>query len=414
MKKTLLFCSMVITMTLMPQAIHAQSFWKQLGKVITGIANSPSSGNSTTSQPNYNQQHRATLQRNQSTTSQQKRLNNIICYEVPRICSIALYGDYFFYVEDNNNNAVIVIDRKTGQKVTFLPGIAGLYEGVRPFITNIGMCGGKFFFTLKGREAVYDFDWKSVETSKPIEDATSIISYGERYALFLSRVKKGNLPGYDLWDMENKKFIYTFGYEDIGKRFEYQNRPFIAPDGSLWYKDGLGFFKIAPGGKRQFFSLAEESYVKQNGIQYIEEKCKRKGDYIYVPCKRRLYRINTMSSTPVWEEYAKIPPTQDNSFCRFCIDSQGNILTEGHASDGVGYKDYNTQYWRVGSFDAPLSLGGNLSTGFGGFYEKIHLWRFNMMTDDDDNFIFVNNEELYIYNPKGIVGYTDTVGKFVK
>ena len=37
MKKTLLFCSMVITMTLMPQAIHAQSFWKQLGKVITGI-----------------------------------------------------------------------------------------------------------------------------------------------------------------------------------------------------------------------------------------------------------------------------------------------------------------------------------------------------------------------------------------
>lgn len=427
MKKNFLFFSMVIAMTLMPQTIHAQSLLQQVSKLITDMTNTPSTGNQqnrsganvyyvqpTTGQPDYNKQHSTTLQRNQSTTSQQKRMNNIIYYEVPRIRSIALYGDYFFYLEDNNNNAVIVIDRKTGQKSTFLPGIAGFYEGVRPFITNIGMCGGKFFFTLKGKKAVYNFDWKSVETSTTIEDATDIISYGERYALFLSCVKKGTLPGYDLWDMDSMKFIYTFGYEEIGKRFEYQEKPFIAQDGSLWYKDGLGLSKIAPGGKRQFFSLAEESYVKQNGIQYIEEKCKRKGSYIYVPCKRRLYRINTMSSTPVWEEYAKIPPTQDNRFIDFAIDSQGNMLTEGHSMDGSEYRDYNTQFWCVGSFNAPLSLGGSITTGFGGFYAKIHPHRYKMMTDDDDNFIFVNSEELYIYNPNGIVGYTTTVGKMVE
>ena len=45
MKKFFILNSVVIFMTFIPYSVYAQSFLKQLGKVITDIANSPSSGN---------------------------------------------------------------------------------------------------------------------------------------------------------------------------------------------------------------------------------------------------------------------------------------------------------------------------------------------------------------------------------
>ncbi|MBR1491234.1 MAG: hypothetical protein IJ610_00600 [Bacteroidaceae bacterium] len=352
--------------------------------------------------------NRTTTQQKKPATPQQKIIKEWAIYATkPR--SVTIWQDYIYYVENNENNAVISIDRKTGEKSTLIPGIAGVYEGARPRITGIRICAGRLLFTLRGKEAVYEYDNKSVKSSGTIEDATGFISNNNRYALFYSRAAaKDNLLGYDLWDMENKKFIYTFGYEEIGSVSNY--KPFISSDGCLWCESRMGFLRVAPGGKSQHFSLSGQSYIQENGVRSIEGICIKKGDYIYAPCNRRIYRINTMSPTPRWEEYAKIPFTQDNKFLYFSVDSQGNMLTSGDSNH-----DYNTQYWRVEAFDNPQSLGQSLTTGFMKWgYSTVTPSLHRIATDEDDNFIFVDESDIHIYNPKGIVGYTKTVGKIVE
>ena len=46
------------------------------------------------------------------------------------------------------------------------------------------------------------------------------------------------------------------------------------------------------------------------------------------------------------KEYAKMPPTINNTIDWFCADANGNLLTRGDSND-----NNNTLYWKVGSFD---------------------------------------------------------------
>ena len=73
MKKTFLFCFIIMSINWMPRTAHAQSFWKQLGKAITDIANMPSTGNqqSTSSPRVYNVQPTRTQSNTRQTTVQQ-------------------------------------------------------------------------------------------------------------------------------------------------------------------------------------------------------------------------------------------------------------------------------------------------------------------------------------------------------
>ena len=117
-----------------------------------------------------------------------------------------------------------------------------------------------------------------------------------------------------------------------------------------------------------------------------------------------------MLSPGKWEEYAKTPPTINNRFEWFCPDSKGNLYTQG-----VSTGDYNTQYWKVGEFDSPKSLGRDLMTGLTKWgYTKIWLTLHKNVTDKDGNLISVGDKEFWIYNPNGVIGYTKAVGKVIE
>lgn len=110
------------------------------------------------------------------------------------------------------------------------------------------------------------------------------------------------------------------------------------------------------------------------------------------------------------KEYAKMPPTINNTFDWFCADANGNLLTRGDSND-----NNNTLYWKVGSFDSPQPIGRDIETGFTDWgYTKIWENLNNNFMDADGNFISHKGSNIYIYNPNGVVGYTNVVGKIVK
>lgn len=331
--------------------------------------------------------------------------------------SVRVTNDYIYYVETNDNNAVMAIDRKTGELKTIIPGIAGIYEGARPRIYSVIVCGERLFFQLLNTQGlsyecggVYVYDGKSVETSPSLKTGT-IIDGNDNYLL---TIDCGNLSKASIWDVKTMKRIKQADYHTITLPNK-QNQGFIAKDGSIWL-NSAGVSQLPLNGKEKHYSIENEPYVVQEtkrgtyGGEVLHiEKLIQAGDYVYGSCKRRIYRMNLLSPGS-WEEYAKMPATIDNRFEWFCVDSKGNLLTRGVSKD-----DNNTLYWKVGSFESPQPIGRDIETGFSDWgYTKIWENLCNNFMDADGNLISHNGSNLYIYNPNGIVGYTNIVGKIIK
>ena len=117
-----------------------------------------------------------------------------------------------------------------------------------------------------------------------------------------------------------------------------------------------------------------------------------------------------MAAPTGWEEYAKIPPTENKNFSNFAVDNQGNIFTCGFMCS----EPYNYEYYAAGHFDSPVPLGRKLSTGISSWATA------DIETDnfgsDGDNFIALDSygPTLFIYNPNGLVGYTEAKDKVIK
>lgn len=334
--------------------------------------------------------------------------------------SVRVTKDYIYYVEVNDNNAVMAIDRKTGDIKTIIPGIAGIYEGARPRIYSIFVCGDRLIFQLLNPHGmsnecggVYVFDGKSVETSLYLKTGT-IIDGNDNY---LFTIDCGNWQKDVIWDAKTLKPIKRMDHNSILIPNK-GNLGFIASNGSVWGKDfGVGGITCyALNGKSINYTLDKEAYVIQEmrrgtyGGQVLNtERIQQAGDYIYATCKRRIYRMNLLSPGK-WEEYAKMPANINNTFDWFCADAQGNLLTRGDS-----HENNNTLYWKVGSFDSPQPIGRDIETGFTEWgYTRI--WE-NLNTnfmDADGNLVSHSGSSIYIYNPNGVVGYTNTVGRIVK
>lgn len=333
------------------------------------------------------------------------------------IRSVRVTNDFIYYVETNDNNAVMAIDRKTGDLKTIIPGIAGIYEGARPRIYSVIVCGERLFFQLLNTHGqsnecggVYVYDGKSVETSSYLKTGT-IIDGNDNYLL---TIDCGDWWKVTIWDVKTLKVIKRIEYGEITIPNK-QNQGFVALDGSIWC-NSAGVSQHPLNGKEKSYSIEREPYVVQEtkrgtyGGEVLHiEKFVQAGDYVYGSCKRRIYRMNLLSPGN-WEEYAKMPATIDNRFEWFCADANGNLLTRGVSSD-----NNNTLYWKVGSFESPQPIGKDIETGFNDWgYTKIWENLCKNYMDADGNLISHNGSDLYIYNPNGIVGYTNTVGKIVK
>ena len=359
------------------------------------------------------------------TTRQASGTPKWVIYENLDASSVFVGKNYILYVEKGENNAVVAIDVQTGEKRTVIPGIAGIYEGQRPRIKKVQMAGNAIFFTLENHEGGFIYDWKSVQTSSPMTLVADLYVTTDHHALFRSTRSVNGKPAYDFWDLEQSKHLVSFAYDELGGDGDLTNSTvFISKDGCLWTDTPIekwegnnqrfyhGIKRITPKGRWDFFNLSTQSYVAENRV--IPGRLVKKGDYIYRAAGRRIYRINTALPSPVWEEYAKIPPTQNSKFFKFVVDSKGNMLTNAGEMSNV---PFNNQYWRVGAFDTPENLGKNLQTGFSQYgNQRIDPYLYSMRTDDNDNFMFLNSSgtTLYVYNPNGLVGYTKTAGTIVK
>lgn len=343
---------------------------------------------------------------------------NCVIYANLKASSVFVDDDYIVYVEKNDNNAVIGIDCQTGEKKTLIPGIAGVYEGARPRIKKAHKAGQRLFFTLENQEGGYIWDGKSVQTSSPMTLATDLYVTTDHHALFRSSRRVDGKLAYDLWDLKQDKHLVSFAYNELGGNGDlYNTTVFIDAKGNLWtdypkiVENGAntytyyGIKRLTPEGRWDFYDLGTQSYVAENKV--TPGRVFQKGDYIYRAAGRRIYRINTMSPTPAWEEYAKIPASQNSNFEKFAIDSKGNMFTNAKKLlEGV---DYNNQYWRAGTFDRPQTLGNEIQTGASQYiYKRLDPGQCSMRVDALDNFVFLDSDgtDLYIYNPNGVVGYT--------
>ncbi len=336
--------------------------------------------------------------------------------------SVRVTKDYIYYVEVNDNNAVMAIDRKTGDIKTIIPGIAGIYEGARPRIYSIFVCGDRLIFQLLNPHGmsnecggVYVFDGKSVETSASLFPSKRGQMYvGSDNYLLAYDCDTENMT---IWDVKRLKVVkqarrYNYSYDLDGTIPDKQNQGFMISDGTIWSSSSEGAKRCPVTGKVSYYNINKETYVvqeAQRGTYLRINKIQQAGDYLYASCKRRIYRMN-MLSPGKWEEYAKMPANINNTFDWFCADAQGNLLTRGDS-----HENNNTLYWKVGSFDSPQPIGRDIETGFTEWgYTRI--WE-NLNTnfmDADGNLVSHSGSSIYIYNPNGVVGYTNTVGRIVK
>ena len=262
---------------------------------------------------------------------------------------------------------------------------------------------------------VYVFDGKSVETSASLFPSKRGQMYvGSDNYLLAYDCDTENMT---IWDVKRLKVVkqarrYNYSYDLDGTIPDKQNQGFMISDGTIWSSSSEGAKRCPVTGKVSYYNINKETYVvqeAQRGTYLRINKIQQAGDYLYASCKRRIYRMN-MLSPGKWEEYAKMPANINNTFDWFCADAQGNLLTRGDS-----HENNNTLYWKVGSFDSPQPIGRDIETGFTEWgYTRI--WE-NLNTnfmDADGNLVSHSGSSIYIYNPNGVVGYTNTVGRIVK
>lgn len=317
------------------------------------------------------------------------------------------------YAENTQNNPVIYIDSSTGKTGRLLDGIANVYENARNVVNDL------YFFekylVLKmwtgNHNGVYTgvaFSAvnKSDVTSSALEGWDYVRGMSSRYA-FIGNTREQ----YELWDMDELKVLYRWNAYD--SQLPYPNKMtardpvFIASDQSVWFIKGnnisTGVIQLVPSENRVYnYPLSNEEYIRTNHVTEFG-RVRQFKDYIYVACNRRIYRMN-MLSPGRWEEYARIPITEDNDFHDFYIAPNGNLLVIGQ----------RVELYRPSSFDKPQLLGTDykLKTGLKDYaFSTLWLNFCSLNADENSNFIFFNDSELYVYNPDGLVGYTETYGK---
>lgn len=365
---------------------------------------------------------------NRTTTSTPNAQVNKKCamYDIDGgIISCYAGEDYIYYVEKNENNAVMRIDTKTGDVSTYIPGIKGIYEGARPYISGVYVCGDKILLKLKGDSDLfntYDYNMSLVVyNGEDVKTSPVILSKGIIWMLccrdeyFVTEVEGKQYNGFSYWDPQTMKVTKRFNGGEVFKDGVW------APDGSCWRigDDRLKIYRFNPKENQSYYwDLRKQSYVKdylsRNSYGLEITKLTPKGDTLYIACGRRVYCINMISPDGI-SEYAKVPANMNYTFKNVWVDSQGNMLTEG--GEPYEYKENNTLYWDVNSFDTPISLGQQLKTGFSDYFHS-EIWvglDKSIRTDDNGNFIIMSADGgIYIYNPKGIVGFTNAVGKIIK
>ena len=343
---------------------------------------------------------------------------NALKYEV-RAKSVFVGQDYIYYVEDNNNNAVMGIDRKTGDVKTIVPGIANVYEGARPTIRYCMEFGGKLILETQknGKSAgVYVYDGGSLQSSLLIEKSLEIIDCNKKYMLV--KCEKG-------FDAEGVVMDINMQVKVRYNMNMHRGSYHVDDNGAVWCWNAYGL-AISNGrnllqyvGRQSFdYDLTRIPYVAQayqdNEYDTNIECATLKDGYIYVAIARRLYRRD-IKGEQAWEEVLKVPATENNKFRRFIIDPKGNILTQGDVSE-----NYNTQLWMASDYSSPQNLGEyftyKTSKVMGG-YDKIWWSLLYGLSDADGNFVFHDKgtyiTSIFVYNPKGLVGYSNTKGKVI-
>lgn len=347
----------------------------------------------------------AVTSRTNNTASTPKATINTIAAYYFKPKKVYVGKDYIFYLEDGKNNAVMGIDQNTGETVTFVPGIANVYEEARPAYNDL-QAGGNYLFCGLGYDNnseyhVYDVATKELKTV--MKDWMNIDAINDRHALVWT--KKGHK---ELWDITQLKRITAFP-RDVNWGSSFKQKFYIASDGAIWFQF-QGINRIDKSGRATVYSLANEAYMVKNNVKEINHVAKH-GDSLYVSAKRRIYLMN-MLQPGKWEEYAKVPLTEDNFFNTFVPDSKGNLLTSG---DSFHNRSNNCiEYYRVGAFDTPKPMGYYITTGLTEWgYKEIGIG--GMLTDKNDNYIKLEDScRLFIYNPNGVKGYAKAKGKVVK
>ena len=300
-------------------------------------------------------------------------------------------------------NAARFISIDTGEFHTIMPSNKGIYEGGHPTISKIFTYNNNIYYLVGNKLCKGDINSNSMtDWLINVNDIVDISPNG-RYVLIINTALNT-----ELIDIEQGKSIQRWD--------KYLNKNIVVcNDGSCWTNNTdfndytRDIYRINTNGKSTKYPIPFE-YYKNNTPYDIEFTLQfAKDGYVYYPYGRRLYRISSTSPENGWEEYLKIPPTINASFsggtATFIIDSKSNVL----------FSHNGALYYKATDKDNPIILAEG---GFGSFDSDVKSekgFRNNMtihptnnrtnICDKYDNFIFVNDNIISIYNPKGIKGW---------
>lgn len=336
-----------------------------------------------------------------------ERLKTIAVYEVDTRY-VSILDGALLYAEDNKNNPLVLIYNESGKAVDWIKGKANVYEDARPTIDRVYPYNN--CIVLKTYKELQGIKWLVWDGKSELENCRVLESWDEvkggngRYVFIVNKK-----AGYELWDMDELKCLYSWKpYNTYMPEYGANSGPlYIASDFGVWYQKGNGVdtgprLLSIKDDRFYDFPLSGEKYIKNNGVNNFS-RIRHYNDYVYVACGRRIYRMN-MLSPGQWEEFLKIPSTIDNEVNNFCITPNGNVLVIGK----------RVELYRSGAFDIPQLLGYDekINTGLKQYaHQTLWLSLSNICTDDKGNFVIYIDKTIYIYNPDGIVGYTETYGK---
>lgn len=367
-----------------------------------------------------------------STTTTVKTSGKFLIYDFP--CDMNCFDtpDYLYAVDLNYGSAVRRIDKNTGEVTVLIPARQQLYEGEeRPQIKNVGVVrNGIFIYTpakvyfAKLSECADVSKWEEYGVGYESEGGPcfpfavsadrNVFAFGTRGGKFGKATHVIDLGSKPMKELKHSDYDY---YSD-----PFSNNIRLSNNGILYKLYGMSvkysyvdtneehpkLIDFYDEWRAVFKKDQNNPSIYYDGLSVVFHS----DDNIYASYHRRVYCRSASQPTARWMTYAKIAPTESGTINSFAINEAGDILAKNQADGGY-------MLIRKGT-DIPVRLKDPIISDIkdpDSWKSQVEWWAvetFDYRGDNKGNYLFEGKSRIMIYNPDGIVGYTQAKGKFVK
>ena len=303
------------------------------------------------------------------------------------------------------DNAVIAIDRATGKIST---PIVGIKTAPRAKIQDIAVLPDDRLVLFSQNEGVRVFDGKSLETSPLVwrPDAKGMVeaylSIGPAGHILINSKDKNQV-------LLNPQFKQIAQFSTTGAR----SWGVVDKEATIWLADMSNLIKLdSLGNKLAQFKTYADPFKEIDELLGLSLAPDSK---VYVATKRKVFGTPS-NGTKLEPAVAIADNDQNNTFRKFYVSPQGEFFSTSDDYQNRGIFEYGTDLSAApkGGVKIVTDIVEKSAAGSTSRPIEFEPAQSNFVADDQGNLLVYSTypARMFLYNPKGIKGYSDLKGKF--